>query len=660
VPVATIPAGVDAGSASASSTSLPLTREVAPSAVQEAIAGQPSNVQDFSLPVYVNNELPNPSPDNPLVIQTGSEAQLDIITINQQVVQIQDSEGFRVSVSSTNADGQLTRVSSGGAIIVAQGTFITFSGNGFAPNSDAVAWLFSEPRRLGVIRVNNDGSFSADLRVSQGIPIGDHTTQVNGVTSDGGVRSLNLAVEVVEPGNEFLPGTNPSEFREGVSANPRESVQPYSPQNDPVTTRQLAVAATALLALAAAGATAERREARRGKLAGVVAKKLKALKTDEKGRGDRSTTWRGIGTALFDRSMNDASLRVGPFSALFSRILVDGAWLRAILGSRAVGVWSAAVALAVAWVINTSAYVATPAAWLLCALLVVAALDATAGSLAALVITTAAVVFDRVAVLPDVRALLGIWVLLISSPLLAHVIRPLRRARETENFARERFYDYVMMPVFVAFAAGSMAKALNGLSGLDLVAPSTVTAVKWTVWVAMILRLAGEDLAFVLYPKRSLEVQPAKLVSQTRAWGLASVAARFGVFIFVAEPFFGINISTLVAAILTALPALVKLWEDDLPNSERLFYWLPRGFLRFFLVLVIGGWMSSRLVGDDASPEVVRNATPWLLVPGAIVGVIEFFGRSGKSWRDDRVKHIGGAIIWLVAVLIVSGRLQLL
>jgi len=357
--------------------------------------------------------------------------------------------------------------------------------------------------------------------------------------------------------------------------------------------------------------------------------------------------------------MNDAPLRVGPFSALFSRVLVDGAWLRAILGSRAVGVWSAAVAMGVAWVVDTSGYVATPAAWLLCALLVVAALDATAGALAALVITTAAVVFDRVGVLPDVRALLGIWVLLISSPLLAHVIRPLRRARDTENFARERFYDYVMMPVFVAFAAGSMAKALNGLSGLDLVAPSTVTAVKWTVWAAMILRLAGEDLAFALYPKRSLEVQPAKLVSQTRAWGLASVAIRFGVFVFVAEPYFGINAGTFAAATLVTLPALVKLWEDDLPNSERLFYWLPRGFLRFFLLLVIGGWLSSRLVGDDASPEVVRNATPWLLVPGAIVGVIEFFGRSGKPWRDDRVKHIGGAIFWLIAVLIVAGRLQL-
>lgn len=663
VPVITLPAGATtATTLVAPGTTLPLTQQVSTQQVQQAIADRQTNVQDLSLPVFVNKELPKPEPENPLVIQTSAETRLDIITVNQQVIQLQDAEGFRISVGATDETGAPTRVSPSGVIIVEQQNFITLSGEGFKPNSDAVAWLFSEPRRLGVVRVSSDGTFQESLQIGEDVPVGEHTTQVNGLTPDGDVRSLNLAVEILAPGTlseaQSASG-NATSLGTVVSANPREAFQSYSPQDDPITTRQLAVAATALLSLAAAGAAAERREARRGKLAGVVTKKLKAVKTDEEGRGDRSSTWRGFGTAAFDRSMNDAPLRVGPFSALFSRIFVDGAWLRAMLGSRAVGLWSIAVALATVWVVDANAYVAVPATWILCALLVVVALDAMAGLVAALTITTAAVVFDRIAVLPDVRALLGIWVLFISSPLLAHVIRPLRRDRESENFVRERLYDYVMMPVFVAFAAGSMVKALNGLSGLDLVLPSAVTAAKWTVWLAMILRLAGEDLALALYPKRSLEVQPAKLVSQTRQWGLVSVAIRFGVFLFIAEPFFGINIGTLVAAGLTALPALLKLWEDDLPNSERLFYWLPRGFLRFFLLLLLGGWLSSRLVGDDASPDVVRNATPWLLVPGAIFGVIELFGRAGKSWRDDRVKHIGGAIFWLIAVLVVAGRLQL-
>ena len=651
-------------SASVVATSLPLSQQVSSDEVRKAIEARESNLNDLSVPVYVNSELPQAEPENPIVIQTGEQTQLDIITVNEQIVQVQDAQGFRVSVGSLRNDGTFAEVNSRGALLVLPGGVISFSGEGFEPYSEAVAWLFSDPRRLGVMNVDENGRFDAQLTVTAEVPIGAHTTQVNGLTANGQTRSLNLAVEVVEGDN--LVGSDKTvsipESSQGpaaLSSNPRDTAQTYSPQNDPVTSRELAIATTALLSLAAAGAAAERRENRRGKLASVVTKKLKATKVSEEGRGDRSGSWRGFGTAAFDKSMAQAPLRVGPFSALFSRVFVDGAWLRAILGVRAAGVWSIGAVLAAIWSFQTSGFVNVPTTWVLCAVLVVAAFDAMAGLVAALIITTAAVGFDRIDVVADVRTLLGIWVLLISSPLLAHVIRPLRRTRGDENFVRERFYDYAMMPVFVAFAAGSMVKALNGLSGLDLVASSSITAVKWAVWAAMILRLAGEDIALTLYPKRTLQVQPAKLVSQTRGWGLVSAAIRFGVFLFVAYPFFGINIGTVVAALLTAGPALIKLWEDDLPNSERLFYWLPRGFLRFFLLLILGGWLGSWLVGEDATPDVVRGATPWLLVPGAIFGIVELFGRSGKPWRDDGLKHIGGAIFWLIAVLIVAGRLQL-
>jgi hypothetical protein len=69
--------------------------------------------------------------------------------------------------------------------------------------------------------------------------------------------------------------------------------------------------------------------------------------------------------------------------------------------------------------------------------------------------------------------------------------------------------------------------------------------------------------------------------------------------------------------------------------------------------------MGAILVADDASADVVRTVTPWLLVPAAIFGIVELFGRAGKSWRDDSVKHAGGAALWTLAVLVVSGQIQL-
>ena len=155
-------------------------------------------MQDLSLPVYVNSALPNPEPENPLVIQTSGDKVLDIITVNEQVVQMQDTQGFRLSVSATDVDGNLTKVSTRGAIVVSRRNFITVTGEGFLPNSDAVAWLFSQPRRLGVMRVKADGTFEESLQIADDMPMGDHTTQINGLTPEGEVRSLNLAVEVVD------------------------------------------------------------------------------------------------------------------------------------------------------------------------------------------------------------------------------------------------------------------------------------------------------------------------------------------------------------------------------------------------------------------------------------------------------------------------------
>ena len=183
---------------SASVTTLPLTEQVSSDEVLKAVAQRQSNVLDLSVPIFVNSELPSPEPENPLIIQTGVERTLDIVTINEQVIQLQDSDGFRVSVSSTDSAGELTKVNTRGAIVVQRLNFITVTGQGFQPNSDAVAWLFSEPRRLGVVRVRANGTFEESLQISADIPIGEHTTQVNGLTVDGEVRSLNLAVEVVE------------------------------------------------------------------------------------------------------------------------------------------------------------------------------------------------------------------------------------------------------------------------------------------------------------------------------------------------------------------------------------------------------------------------------------------------------------------------------
>lgn len=165
--------------------------------VLEAINDRPSNLNDLSVPVFVDRQLPRPDSETPIVIQTVSDASLDILTLNNQVVQLQDTRGFRLSVATLRRDGAMNSVTTLGALSLAHGDSIAVSGGGLAPNSDAVLWLFSQPRRLSVVRVGVDGQFTAQSVIGIDVPVGQHTAQINGLTPQGELRSLNLAVNVV-------------------------------------------------------------------------------------------------------------------------------------------------------------------------------------------------------------------------------------------------------------------------------------------------------------------------------------------------------------------------------------------------------------------------------------------------------------------------------
>lgn len=149
------------------------------------------------MPVFVNNQLPEPRPAEPLVIQTQNEVTVQVVTVNQQVVTVSDETGYRLAVAAVDETGAPMPVAADGALLVPRNHFISINGRGLQPNSVAVAWVFSEPRRLGDVRVAADGTFSAQFGVPEGLPEGDHTTQVNGVDASGDVRSFNLAIQVV-------------------------------------------------------------------------------------------------------------------------------------------------------------------------------------------------------------------------------------------------------------------------------------------------------------------------------------------------------------------------------------------------------------------------------------------------------------------------------
>jgi hypothetical protein len=497
------------------------------------------------------------------------------------------------------------------------------------------------------------------------------------------IRAIYQGLPVTLVGGFVMSGTGtfvtivqPTQFTDFAGVNDprllralRFGLPAYDLKSHSRTTVGLVVAGGSLLALAGAGGVASqtgglygRRETHKShaKVASAVTKKLKAIETHHDSWGDQSSTWRHPLTEKVDGLFRELPLTVGRYSALAPRVLTDGSWLRAVFGGWSLLMLGAGFALGVLSLFFHSAAPFVPSVLLIYLLIGVGILDAAASFVAWLVIVLVSLVGASIQSWSDLRTILGLGVLVVTVPFMAHAIRPLRRYLMSDASERwERLFDYVMMPIFVAFAAASMAKALNGLSGLTILSDANLTTIRWLVAVMIIVRLFGEDAALHFYPVRSKAVQPAKLTSPHLHYSAGSLVFKFLLYLVVMDPYFGLTLSTVLAATLLAIPGILKLREESLPNLPLLHRWLPRGLTSFFFMLLVGSFLAYRLLGLNPSASTIDSTFLFLLLPGVIFGVLELFGRDGVDWTNVWLKRGLGLFVWLAAVGLVTGNLIL-
>jgi hypothetical protein len=555
---------------------------------------------------------------------------------------------------------------------------VKFFGEGLEPNSSVSVTVYSTPTIIFQGFADSTGKISAVVTLPSELENSTtHSVVIEGTELNGETVLIVGAVAVDE--NSDVIGVAPTGEVADFNADTQEELARaatyglpiYDAKVNVLTTAGIAIASTSLLALGGAGGMARNfnsgssssnseRSNSQAKLANVVTKKLKAVNAVDSGYGDLNWTSRPFKSEGLDASIASLVMRTGKFSALLPRLLVDGSWIRVLSGSGSILIWIASASLALWDALSNPGNLAKPTDWVLFVLILFSFVDALAGVTAFLTIATVAVLQGEISIAADLRMLLGLGVLMTSLPLLVHVIRPLRRLwREDTKAKVERFFDYIMPPTFVAFAAGSMLKALNGLSGLELVNPDQITFIRWAGFFGVLIRMFGEDIAGGLFPKRSLEVHPAKLPSPGKLPSFVSVLLRTAIFLFVAEPFFGLTPLTIAAASLIAFPFILKLWEDDLPNFKSLHRWFPRGLLRFSITLVVGILLARNLLGAEPTDELIRSSFIWLLIPNFLVAVLELFGRSGGDWNNVWIKWLSGAAIWGFTILLTLGVVQI-
>lgn len=95
-------------------------------------------------------------------------------------------------------------------MVLQVGTVLKVNVTGFAPNSVITLWLFSNPIALGEFLTDENGEFATSIVIPDEVTLGEHTLQINGVSTSGELRTLNTSVVVIEEGNALQRNLMPA------------------------------------------------------------------------------------------------------------------------------------------------------------------------------------------------------------------------------------------------------------------------------------------------------------------------------------------------------------------------------------------------------------------------------------------------------------------
>jgi len=579
----------------------------------------------------------------------------------------------------------------------ASGQELISSAGGLKPGSNVRLEMRSDPLVLGEGPADASGSITFTSVIPASVAPGKHRLILSGITPSGEQVSATAAFVVDDTGS-IVSAVQASESRSGVPSERamaralRAGKPIYDPSANVGTTAALALAAVVVLAAVGTGSRSpsnvgqgsnaetsaesraagsggagernrapqatmsrERRdESAQGSIDSLNTAGMKSVDATGRAWGDRSWTWRFPGCAVLQTALAELVWRLGGKSALATRLLADGHWVRAAFGTLQMVPHVIGLGLGVVAGAQVSGVFAPSYAWVV-AVIVFALVDAVAGALAWMGFTVVVVSRFGVTGWFDLRTVLGLGVLFMGIPLLANHTRPVRRVVSDRMARFDRFGDYVIAPLIVGYAASAAYTALNGLSGLALVATHEAQALRWAVGGAVVGRMLVEDVVMRAYPERLSATQLPAVPGPSRMATLSTVVLRAALFVLTSASFLGFGWPIWLVIGATSVVPIVGLFKERLPNLPFLDRWFPSGVLRTVVMIFVGMWYVTWVIGGNSSPEHKRQMMAVLLVPGVVLGLIDLVAREGGEWPNNMSKRVVGACLWAYVLLVLVG-----
>jgi hypothetical protein len=500
---------------------------------------------------------------------------------------------------------------------------------------------------------------------------------LSGTLTDGslGRTSIGLVVvdAVVEEDEVVSPPTDDGSSNDGGSTTGGDGTgenavsnpggEPFDPKSEPKGVVSLLANMAGLMALAGMAIAGRRREESNsddesdsergsGEISDVAVKnhKVAADATDDRLRPPRSS--------VADRLMVTLPTSASKMSPMLGRVLIDGTYLRSLIGVLWLVLPLLGVVAGVGAAANVDFNAVMPSLAWLTLIVVIGSLDATTGFITATTFGIAVVAGGGIDSADSVRGLLGIWVFSFAVPMLASASRPFRR-KDAVGLAGiwDRTADFVLIVLFGAWAAGSMFSALPGLTGFRPAFADSVGHIETAVLLALVTRFIAENLAVIATPARLRELSQVTLADESKVQVVLSSLARTASFVFVAIVFIGNNWALWTGAALYLLPKLVALVDDKFPNVEFLHRYMPRGILKVTVMMLIARWWGQILTSNiEEAYKMLTFGFVFLGMPGFLTTVFGWFGRSSSQpWKQNWFTRIGGLIVLVIGILIVRG-----
>ena len=438
---------------------------------------------------------------------------------------------------------------------------------------------------------------------------------------------------------------------------------PSRPLEDPRGLANLAIASAAVL-----GAVGSRRghDGRSDNKQDEQMEDLDTLSTDllarhesEQGFGDRLPIWKVSLLNGYQNRLWHFIDRIDHRTPLFTRLLNDGAYLRASFGSLAFVLPLISLYIGITAGLEAPNRL-TPDANLVLIIAVIGIFDALAGAIGFIALSlTLGLQFTFMPWI-SLEYFIGLAAIGLIPALAIGAFRPFRRSKSLSASSWwERITDLFVIPFFTIWSTTALIAGLAILARSNTSLSDNTRQIAIAMGLAFVVRLALEEFVAFVFPKRLSQDHPVEIDNPSTGHKVFVIFLRTMTFSAVAISFIGNCWQVWAATLIMLVPQIVDLFKDNFKNFPILWQIMPGGIPGIVFNIGIGtltAYFLIQYLGE--TPEMAKLVFVLAPIPSTIIGLVKAFGRSAHEgdvrwYRRPQLRYfyrISGFITFLVVL----------